>query len=64
MRTGRPKAPLVLTVEERTELDALAHRSRSAPLLARRARIVLACAEGRDNKTVARRLRLSPASVP
>ena len=63
MRTGRPKAPLMVTADERKELDALAHRSRSAPLLARRARIVLACAEGRDNKTVARRLRMSPVTV-
>jgi transposase len=63
MRTGRPKAALVLTPEERRELDSLAHRSRSAPTLARRARIVLACADERDNKTVARRLRLSPTTV-
>jgi len=63
MRTGRPKATLVLTLDERTELDSLAHRSRSAPALARRARIVLACAEGRDNKTVARRLRMAQATV-
>jgi transposase len=63
MRTGRPKAALVLTPEERRELDSLAHRSRSAPSLARRARIVLACADERDNKTVARRLRLSPTTV-
>jgi transposase len=63
MQTGRPKASLVLTPDERTELESLAHRSRSAPALARRARLVLACAEGRDNTTVARRLRLSPTTV-
>jgi len=63
MRTGRPKATLVLTLDERTELDSLAHRSRSAPALARRARIVLACAEGRDNKTVAHRPRMAKAPV-
>ena len=56
MRTGRPKAPLTLTPNERRELESLAHRSRSAPALARRARIVLACAEGRASKTVARRI--------
>src|SRR3989442_2387797 len=50
MRTGRPKAPLTLNREERRELESLAHRSRSVPALARRARIVLACAEGQDNK--------------
>jgi len=63
MRTGRPKASLVLTPDERRELESLAHRSRSAPTLARRARIVLGCADGRDNGTVARRLRLSPTTV-
>ena len=63
MRTGRPKAVLVVTPEEREELESLAHRSRSAPALARRARLVLACAEGRDNTTVARRLRMSQTTV-
>src|SRR5919108_1079751 len=63
MRTGRPKAPLLLSMEERRELQSIAHRSRSAPALARRARIVLACAEGCNNHTVARRLRATPATV-
>jgi len=63
MRTGRPKDPLILTLEEQRELDSLAHRSRVNPALARRARIVLACATGVDNKTVARRLRTAPATV-
>jgi transposase len=63
MPIGRPKAVLMVTPEERHELESLAHRSRSAPALARRARLVLACAEGRDNGTVARRLRMSPTTV-
>jgi transposase len=63
MRTGRPKAALTLTAEEQAQLMSLAHRSRSAPALARRARIVLACAEGHDNKIVAKRLRVTPATV-
>jgi transposase len=57
MRTGRPKQPLVVTEEERERLESLAHRARSQALLARRARVVLACAEGLDNKTVAKKLR-------
>ena len=57
MRTGRPKQPLVVTEEERARLESLAHRARSQALLARRARVVLACAEGLDNKTVAKKLR-------
>src|SRR5713101_7454159 len=63
MRTGRPKAPLTLNREERRELESLAHRSRWVPALARRARIVLACAEGQDYKGVGDRLRATPATV-
>jgi transposase len=63
MRTGRPKAALVLSQPERQELESLARRSRSAPAVARRARLVLACAAGADNKTVARRHRVAPATV-
>ena len=50
MRTGRPKVPLVLTEPERHALEGLARRARTAPQVARRARIVLACARGLDNR--------------
>jgi transposase len=63
MRLGRPKVALILTDDERLRLDSLAHRARTAPHLARRARIILACADGQDNKTVARRLRMSQTTV-
>lgn len=63
MRTGRPKQPLVLSVEERERLESLAHRARSQPALARRARVVLACSEGLDNKSVAKKLRCSLGMV-
>ena len=63
MRTGRPKQPLILTEEERDRLQSLAHRARSQPALARRARVVLACAQGLDNKTVARKMRTSLGMV-
>jgi transposase len=63
MRTGRPKPPLIVTGEERRRLESLAHRARSQSLLARRARVVLACAEGLDNKAVAKRLRCSLGMV-
>lgn len=63
MRTGRPKATLVLTDVEEKELRSLARRSRTAPQLARRARIVLGCASGLDNKTVARKTRVNPKTV-
>jgi transposase len=54
---------LILTDDERVQLDSLAHRSRTAPHLARRARIILACAAGSDNKAVAKRLRMSQTTV-
>jgi transposase len=63
MRTGRPKQALRLTEEERERLQSMTHRARSQPLLARRARVVLACAEGLNNKTVARKLRTSLGMV-
>src|SRR6202045_4883577 len=63
MRTGRPKQALILTEEEQDRLQSLAHRARSQPLLARRARVVLACGEGCDNKTVARKGRVSLGMV-
>jgi len=63
MRTGRPKVPLVLSGGEGEILESLAHRSRTAPQTARRARIVLACASGCDNKSAARKLRVTPQTV-
>ena len=63
MRTGRPTVAIVLTDAERKHLESLARRSRTSPQVARRARVVLACAAGHNNQTVARRLRLSPATV-
>jgi len=63
MPTGRPKQAVRLTEEERERLQSLTHRARSQPLLARRARVVLACAEGLDNKTVARKRRTSLGMV-
>jgi transposase len=63
MRTGRPRITFMLTEKERRRLESLAHRSRSAPHVARRARIILACAEGRETTSVAKRLHLSPTTV-
>ncbi len=63
MAGGRPKVALILTDDERVQLDSLAHRSRTAPHLARRARIILACADGIDNRVVAKRLRMSEVTV-
>jgi transposase len=63
-KTGRPKAELTLTDEERHELARWSRRATSAQALALRARIVLACAEpGATNKDVAARLRVVPNTV-
>lgn len=56
MRTGRPKAALELSAEQRAQLGDLARRRTTAQALALRARIVLACAEGGSNTEVAERL--------
>ena len=45
-RTGRPKAELLLTAEERETLVRWSRRAKSSQALALRCRIVLACAEG------------------
>src|SRR5215216_5700315 len=60
---GRPKAPLVLTDEERQTLERWARRRTSAQALALRARIVLACAQGATNVAVATRLGIWPQTV-
>jgi DNA-binding NarL/FixJ family response regulator len=60
---GRQLAPLILSDEERTELESLASRRKTAQALALRARIVLACAEGAQNKDVAAKLSLDSATV-
>src|SRR5258706_9008934 len=60
---SRRLAPLRLSEEERSELEALASRRKTAQALALRARIVLACAEGAQNKDVAAKLNLDNATV-
>jgi transposase len=52
-----------LTEEEQERLQSLAHRARSQPLLARRARIVMACGEGLANTAVAKKVRCSLGMV-
>ena len=55
--------PLVLSEDERLTLVNWATRRKTAQGLALRARIVLACAEGRSNTAVAGRLRVSRTTV-
>lgn len=62
-RTGRPKAELTLTDEEREVLIRYARRATIGQRVAMRARIVLNCAEGFSNSEVARDMRISPPTV-
>jgi len=62
-RTGRPKAELVLTDEEREQLVRWSRRAKSAQSLAVRSKIVLSCAQGLDNIEVAAKLGVVPATV-
>jgi transposase len=62
--TGRPKKqPLVVTDDERAELAHLAQRIRVNRAVAFRARLVLACAAGVTDTSVARRYRTTNATV-
>ena len=60
---GRPKAPLTLNDDERQKLRTWASRPKSTQRLATRARIVLLCDEGLDNKQVAAQLRINAVTV-
>lgn len=60
---GRGLARLVLSNEERLELEGLAARRKTAQALALRAQIVLACAAGSQNKDVAAKLDVDKATV-
>ena len=60
---GRPKTELVLSAAERDQLTALTLRRKTAQALALRARIVLGCADGLENREVAARERVTPQTV-
>ncbi len=62
-RPGRRKADLVLTGAEREQRARWARRGKTSQVLALRAKIVLACAEGRENKAVAAELRTTEHNV-
>src|ERR671921_156790 len=62
-RSGRPKAELVVTGDEREQLTRWSRRAKTAQALALRAKIVLACANGRSNTEVAARLRVTAGTV-
>ena len=63
MPRGRPIAPVTLNPDEKNQLLSIA-RSRSLPHgIVRRAQIVLACADGEPNASIAKRMKLNPMTV-
>src|SRR3990172_2885699 len=63
MGLGRPIPELSLTESERETLERWTRRPTTAQALARRAQIILACAEGKTNTAVAAELRLAKPTV-
>ncbi len=63
MAIGRPTKPLNVTPNEKEKLALLARRPKTAQALAMRARIVLGCDDGLTNGEVAKRLRVTGATV-
>ena len=63
MAIGRPMLPLILEDVERETLERWVRRSKTAQALALRARMVLACAEGRSNTAVGADLGVSDETV-
>ncbi len=60
---GRPAATITLTPTAEDELQSFA-RSRSLPsALVQRARVVLACAKGKDNQDIATQMNITTATV-
>lgn len=63
MKRGRPKAQLVLSDAERSQLQSFARSRSLPPALSNRARIVLSSVEGEFNSAIAARLKLTKATV-
>src|SRR6516162_9123475 len=63
MAIGRPTKPLNVTPEEREKLTTLARRRKTGQALAMRSRIVLGSSDGLSNGDVAKRLRITGATV-
>ena len=62
-RTGRPPAEVILTAQERAQLQRWSRRAKSSQALALRCKIVLGCADGMSNKDIAVELRVHPTTV-
>jgi transposase len=60
---GRPKAPVVISDEDRVVLERWSKRPKTPMSVAQRARIVLLAAEGLNNNVVAERVGVNQATV-
>jgi FixJ family two-component response regulator len=60
---GRRLAAIILSEAEHEELTSLARRGKTAQAIAMRARIILACAAGEQNKDIAAGLKVHPMTV-
>ena len=60
---GRPKAILSLSNDEREALKQWSRRPKTVQSLAQRARIILACAEGKSNREIAEQVRVTKQTV-
>ena len=63
MARGRPLPAMVLTDDERAQLQSWTRRRTTAQALAQRARVVLECAAGQSNRDVARTLHIDEDTV-
>jgi transposase len=63
MRTGRPIKALLVSEEDQAKLEMIARRPKTDQRTAQRARIVLACAGGANNRTVAAKLGVTAQTV-
>jgi transposase len=63
MARGRPVPPLTVTDKEREALERWTRRPKTAQALALRAQMILACASGKNNKTVAGEVAVTRTTV-
>lgn len=63
MKTGRPKQPMMLSDNARSDLETVANSRGMPHALVQRAQIVLMAADGKSNKAIAWKLRLSRPTV-
>ena len=63
MAARKNKLPVVLTEEERDQLESLARRRKTHQALALRAKIVLRCAEGKSHLEISNHLNVSNVTV-